>query len=56
MEHFGLDLALGFQGGDNVLVLPADFVGKAANSAVLKKKVETLVTESHKSDLSDEKE
>ena len=35
VEGLGLNLALDLQGGDDVLVLPADLVGKATNSAVL---------------------
>ena len=34
----GLNLSLGFQSGNNILVLPSNFMGYAAHSAVLRKK------------------
>jgi hypothetical protein len=37
----GLDLSLGFQGADDVSVLPADFVSDASNLAVLAVRAET---------------
>ena len=43
VEGFGFDLALGFQGSDNILVFPSDLVTKATQTAeleILKRKLD----------------